>query len=153
MENKKYYYSKENDKYILNLLDNTKYEISINEEKPYSKLYMEAFSIYDATAFGADMMAIFTYNFKGADAVVTYNGHTFQEPLQLFNAEYLWNSERSAYFNIEDKPKNQTEFLKLYRSAIKSDFRPEEIYGDNGFLDVICEKIYGEKIAENMAQI
>lgn len=62
MENKKYYYSKENDKYILNLLDNTKYEISINEEKPYSKLYMKAFSIYDATAFGADMMAILTYN-------------------------------------------------------------------------------------------
>ena len=26
LENKKYYYSKENDKYILNLLDNTKYE-------------------------------------------------------------------------------------------------------------------------------
>ena len=97
--------------------------------------------------------AAVNYIMKGFDGMLCANGNGFQEPLQLFNAEYLWNSERSAYFNIEDKPKNQKEFLKLYRSAIKSDFRPEEIYGDNGFLDVICEKIYGEKIASKMAQI
>lgn len=62
MENKRYYYSKENDKYILNFLDDTKYEISIDEQNPYSKLYMKAFSIYDATVFGVAMMTILTYN-------------------------------------------------------------------------------------------
>ncbi len=97
--------------------------------------------------------ASFNYIMKGFDGMLCANGNGFQEPVQLFNAEYLWNSESSAYFNIEDKPKNQTEFLMLYRSAIKSRFRPEEIYGYKGFIDVICEKIYGEKAGESMAKL
>ena len=93
------------------------------------------------------------YIMKGFDGMLCANGNGFQEPVQLFNAEYLWNSEKSAYFNIEDKPKNQTEFLTLYRSAIKSRFRPEKIYGENGFIDVICKKIYGKNAGEKMAKI
>ena len=97
--------------------------------------------------------AAVNYIMKGFDGMLCANGNGFQEPVQLFNAEYLWNSENSAYFNIEDKPKNQTEFLSLYRGAIKSRFRPDEIYGENGFIDVICEKIYGKKAGENMAKL
>lgn len=93
------------------------------------------------------------YIMKGFDGMLCANGNGFQEPIQLFNAEYMWNSEHSAFFNVEDKPQNQTEFLKLYRSAIGSRFRPDAIYGEGGFLDVICRKIYGENTGNDMAKL
>ncbi len=93
------------------------------------------------------------YIMKGFDGMICANGNGFQEPLQLFNAEYMWNCDSSQFFNVEDKPKNQTEFLNLYRSAIKSCFRPDAIYGEGGMLDVICSKIYGEAIGEDMAKL
>ena len=43
--NNKYYFSKEDKKIVINVLDNRKYEISELEEHPYGKLYTEAFSV------------------------------------------------------------------------------------------------------------
>lgn len=62
MTNEKYYFSKEDDKYVLNFLDNKKFEVSIEEKSPYGKLYVQAFSISDLTSFSAYMKSIFTYN-------------------------------------------------------------------------------------------
>lgn len=59
---KKYYFSKENGKYVLNLLDNKKFEISTDEKNPYGKLYIQAFSINDLSSFSAYMKSIFTFN-------------------------------------------------------------------------------------------
>lgn len=57
-----YYFSKENDKYALNFLDNRKFEISDKEKNPFGKLYVEAFSITDTTEFSAYMSIISEFN-------------------------------------------------------------------------------------------
>lgn len=62
MTNEKYYFSKEDGKYVLNFLDNKKFEVSTDEKSPYGKLYVQAFSISDLTSFSAYMKSIFTYN-------------------------------------------------------------------------------------------
>lgn len=90
---------------------------------------------------------------KGYDGIVCANGNAFQEPLQVFNAEYLWNCENSAFYNLEEKPEDYRSFMKLYRSAVNSAFRPEAIYGEGGMLDVICEKLYGAEIGREMAAV
>lgn len=59
--NNKYYFSKEDKKITINILDDRKYEISEMEEHPYGKLYAEAFSVTDLTEFSAYMNAIFIY--------------------------------------------------------------------------------------------
>lgn len=87
--------------------------------------------------------SIFNYMFRGAQAILTCNGHFLQEPLAVFNAEYMWNSENSAFYNLPDRPKDYESFLKLYFECQRTEFRPEEIYGEGGMLDVICEKLYG----------
>ena len=96
--------------------------------------------------------SVFNYMFKGANALITCCGNAFQEPLQIFNAEYMWNSEHSGFYTLNPRPQNDESFMKLYFESQKTAFRPEEIYGEGGMLDVICEKLYGNH-GQAMAKI
>ena len=62
MNNEKFYFSKENNKWLLNFLDNRKFEISDKEKNSFGKLYVEAFSITDATEISAYMNIISEFN-------------------------------------------------------------------------------------------
>lgn len=88
--------------------------------------------------------SVLNYMFKGAEALITCSGNSFQEPLQLFNAEYMWNSTNSSFYNIKDVPDDYEQFMKFYKDCRFTRFRPDEIYKDGGMLDIICEKLYGE---------
>ena len=78
--------------------------------------------------------------FCGADGFITANGNAFQVPLQVFNEEYQWNCDHSGFFKLKERPGDQEAFMELYQSALDSGFRPEEIYGERGMIEVICEK-------------
>lgn len=88
--------------------------------------------------------AMFNYMFRGAGALISCCGNSFQEPMQIFNAEYMWNSENSGFYNLSPRPADDASFMKLFFESQKTQFRPYEIYGEGGMLDVICEKLYGE---------
>ena len=90
---------------------------------------------------------------KAADGITIYNGNGNQEVLQLCNAEYMWNCENSAYYNIPDMPNNQKDFEPFYIDYLKGITRPEEIYGDEGLLKIACEKLYGKEAAEDFKQL
>ena len=87
--------------------------------------------------------AVFNYMFRGANALISCCGNAFQEPMQIFNAEYMWNSENSGFYNLSPRPENDESFMKLFFESQKTQFRPEAIYGEGGMLDIICEKLYG----------
>lgn len=89
--------------------------------------------------------SVFNYMFQGTDALITCSGSAFQEPLQVFNAEYMWNPEHSSFYNLTDRPENDEAFMKLYVDSQNGKFRPQEIFGENGMLDIICEKLYGKQ--------
>ena len=88
-----------------------------------------------------------------ASTIGISNGNANQEALQVFNAEYMWNSSNSAYYNIPDMPDNYEDFVPFYIDYLKGITRPEEIYGDEGFLQVICEKLYGKEAAADFRQL
>ena len=92
--------------------------------------------------------AVFNTFFKGAETVLSCSGNYFQEPLQIFNAEYMWTCENSAFYNLDNLPDNYDDFLKLFFDCQKTVFRPDEIYGDGKMLDIICEKLYGDEGAK-----
>ena len=106
---------------------------------------------YDDKIF--TITAIFFKAMKKFDEMINANGNAFQEPLQIFNAEYMWNSENSAFYNEENLPDNYNDFIKLYNDSIAGVHRPEEIYGNGGIIDVICQKLYGEEIGKKMAEL
>lgn len=88
--------------------------------------------------------SVFNYMFEGTEALITCSGSAFQEPLQVFNAEYMWNTKNSGFYNLTERPQNDKEFMKLYVDSRNAKFRPEEIFGEGKMIDVICEKLYGE---------
>ncbi len=90
---------------------------------------------------------------RGADAMIMENGNSNQEPMQLYNAEYLWNSEASSFYNIDNFPKKYDDFEPFYIDHLKGKTRHEEIYGDGGMLEVICEKLYGKKAAKDFSNL
>ena len=96
---------------------------------------------------------LFSRLMKSAASIKIYNGNANQEPLQLCNAEYMWNSENSAYYNIPDIPQTYEEFEPFYIDYLKGNTRPEEIYGENGFLKIICEKLYGKEAAQDFYEL
>ena len=90
---------------------------------------------------------------KGVSATSIQSGNAFQEPQQLLNAEYMWNTEASGFYNLEPKPQNQEEYLKTFDDFLMSRVSPEGIYGKDGFIDVACNKLYGEKVGQKMAKL
>ena len=106
---------------------------------------------YDDKLF--NVTSSLNYIQKGFDNHYIYNGHAYQEPLAVFDAEYLWNSENSAFYNVPNKPDNYNDFAKLYEDMKQSKIRPEEVYGEGGFIDVACEKLYGKKMGKPLAKI
>ena len=96
---------------------------------------------------------LFNCLMKSAGAIITENGNANQEAMQLYNAEYMWNCEHSAFYNIPDIPDNYEEFLPFYVNYLKTVTRPEEIYGQGGLLEVICEKLYGKEAAKDFVDL
>lgn len=97
--------------------------------------------------------AAFLYSMKGYDAVALFNGNAFQEPLQVFNAEYLWNCENSGFYNISPKPTNYKDYTDMFLKMVRSQIKPDEVYKDGGFLDIICQKIYGDELGLELAKL
>jgi len=90
---------------------------------------------------------------KGVNSTSIQSGNAFQEPQQLINAEYMWNAEHSGFYNLDPKPANQEEYLKTFDDFLHSRVEPEEICGEGGMIDVICDKLYGTKIGSKMAAL
>ncbi len=90
---------------------------------------------------------------KGVSTMLMENGNANQEPMQLYNAEYLWNSEASAFCNLDDIPTDYDEFEKYYIDYLRTKIRPEGIYGDGGLLEVACSRLYGKGAARDFAEL
>ena len=106
---------------------------------------------YDDKLFS--VTAALQYTMKGYGAVVMFSGNAFQEPLQIFNGEYMWNSEHSGFYNIDPKPTDYKSCVALFKDMLASKVQPDSVYGDGGFIDVVCRKLYGDVAGKAMAKV
>lgn len=82
--------------------------------------------------------------FEGIDAVCAGSGNAFQEPRQIINAEYMWNP--SSPFQSElPEVSDFNSFNPYYQKLCNCDELPENIFGDDGLLKIVCEKLYGKE--------
>jgi len=89
---------------------------------------------------------------KDCDLVICANGGALQKPTQLTNAEYLWNPDHSAFWNLEI-PTDFKSCIAHYDAFREGQIRPEEIYGKDGLLETSCALLFGEKIAKRVADV
>lgn len=80
--------------------------------------------------------------FKGADSIFNFCGGSNQEPLQVINAEFDWN------FNSPYALKIPTDFRKahsLFERLRNGKLIPKKLFKRNGFLHIVCNRLYGEE--------
>ena len=80
--------------------------------------------------------------FEGATTIENSSGSFAQEPMQLLNAAYGWNTRAHGVFVPATTHSESRE--NYMRGTFNLD-EPEEIVGENGFLGQACRKIYGEQ--------
>ena len=116
------------------------------------KIYL--FAVGGADLYTNDLLFVSTpalnYLFEKADIVFNFSGHLHQEPLQVLNSEYQWNVNSPWY---TEKLSTYEKVRKKWTEHTSKKFMPEEIYGEKGFLEKICLKIYGKEAGKYMAQI
>ncbi len=87
------------------------------------------------------LAAKLSYMFKGAKAVLCCSGNAFSEPLGLINAQYMWNSETGK---TDDIPTRYETFIPFFTKLRIGEYRPEEVFVEEGLLETVCQKLYGE---------
>ena len=97
--------------------------------------------------------AVLNYVFAGAEMLVSASGHAYMEPLQLLDAEYMWNRHGSGFYNLDEKPVGYDAFKQLYYQSQYALFRPDELFGPGGFLEVACARLYGRDAAPDLARM
>ena len=89
---------------------------------------------------------------KACDLVICANGGALQKPTQLTNAEYLWNPDHSAFWNLEIA-KDFKSCVEHYHAFREGKIRPEEIYGEGGLLETSCALLFGAHVAKRVADV
>ncbi len=119
-------------------------------EQGYSIFYF-----YGADGHYNDQLFLATpalnYMFDGVDMLVTSCGHSYSEPLQLLNAEYMWNPHNSDFFRLAEKPTDYAGFRELYFQCQYNQFKPAALY--QNFLATACTKLYGKVAGEVMHEM
>ena len=83
----------------------------------------------------------------GARVVFTFNGILFQRPLQMFNAETLWNMEPGEGRLVKTMPATRDECRQALRDCIQGPL-PPAYHEPDGWLAKACRFLYGAKAGE-----
>ena len=89
---------------------------------------------------------------KDADMILCANGGALQKPIQLTNAEFLWNPTGSAFYQLEIAENNQA-CMEHYDAFREGYIRPDGIYGEDGLLETSCKLLFGKENAKKIADI
>ncbi|MDA2931133.1 hypothetical protein MYX84_14505, partial [Acidobacteria bacterium AH-259-O06] len=90
--------------------------------------------------------AVLNGHFKGAETLYNFSGGVHQEPLQLLNGAFAWNSNSPGYRS----PQGYRQIKQLWQALNANQVMPEEIFGAGGFLELACQKIYGNEAGKSM---
>jgi len=85
--------------------------------------------------------------YVGAQSVCLSNGGVHEEPVQVLNAECLWNAAQ-PHFGVALESVSEVE--KVYRSLQRGQYRPESACGEGGLFQTVCRRLWGEKAGDCM---
>jgi len=89
-------------------------------------------------------------SFLGAETIYNGGGGIHQEPLQLINAEYSWNSRSNGFFA---DPGTYEEAVDLWKKYRVNDSLPVQVFGPDGTLERACALLYGRRAGKHVAEL
>ena len=85
--------------------------------------------------------------YEGAQSVCLSNGGIHEEPVQVLNAEFLWNSAADG-FRVD--PGDPAVLATSFERICRGHWRPEELFGEGRLLHRICRHLWGEAPGDAM---
>lgn len=85
--------------------------------------------------------------YEGAQSVCLSNGGVHEEPVQVLNAEWLWNGGASE---LALRPGRPAELNTALQAIRRGHYRPDSIFGETGLLREICQDLWGPEAGERM---
>jgi Glycosyl hydrolase family 20, domain 2 len=89
-------------------------------------------------------------SFLGAETIYNGGGGIDQEPFQLINAEYSWNSRSNGFFA---DPGAYEEAVDLWHKYRANESRPGPLFDAGGMLDRVCALLYGRGAGKHIAEL
>jgi hypothetical protein len=86
--------------------------------------------------------------FLGAAGMYNFCGDFYQEPMEIINAEYSWNTRSTGFFRA---PRTLEDSLAVWRRYTFEKGQPPEVFGAGGIYEVACNLLYGPKAGPIMA--
>jgi hypothetical protein len=105
---------------------------------------------YSDGAFGYPFTgsAVMDEIFDGAESIYSFNGGLHQEPQQVINAQYAWNSHAPGHI----APASFEGGLRKWHALLKNEELPGAIFAVGGVFDSACAKIYGVRAGAAMSR-
>jgi hypothetical protein len=85
--------------------------------------------------------------FLGARGIYNSSGDSYQEPMELINAEYSWNARSVSSTSV---PRTFDDAERMIRDYAYHTNGPSEIFGADGVYDRAVEQLYGPKASVPM---
>jgi len=87
--------------------------------------------------------------FRGATGIYNFSGDFYDEPMQVINAEYSWNTRSTGFFR---DPARYEAAVQLWRQYMSEEGAPPELFGAGGVYEQACNLLYGPKAGPIMAR-
>ena len=85
--------------------------------------------------------------FSGATTIYNFSGDFYEEPMEIINAEYAWNTNA----NLVRNPRNHAEAMHMYFSYMYGESKPAELFAEGGLYQDACNLLYGKSAGPIMA--
>jgi hypothetical protein len=85
--------------------------------------------------------------FRGATTMYNFSGDFYEEPMEIINAEYAWNTNANPSRN----PRINAEAMRTYLSYMYQENKPSELFGQDGLYQYACKLLYGKTAGPLMA--
>ncbi|MFH0797477.1 MAG: glycoside hydrolase family 20 zincin-like fold domain-containing protein [Candidatus Omnitrophota bacterium] len=85
--------------------------------------------------------------YEGAESVCLSNGGMHEEPVQMLNAEFLWNGSAGGY---RENPANEMKAVAVFKKIAAGRYKPSKIFAADGFFERICIRLWGKKAGQLM---
>jgi hypothetical protein len=86
--------------------------------------------------------------FDGVEAIYNFNGGLHQEPQQVINAEYSWNSDAPGRVT----PTDFADGLRRWNALMSNEEMPAAVFASGGLFHEACARIYGPRAGASMAR-
>lgn len=86
--------------------------------------------------------------FRGAATMYKATGNFYEEPQEVIDAEYSWNTRSTGFFR---EPRNYDHARQLWFQYMYGKDQPSEMFGPNGVYRTACNLLYGPEAGPIMA--